>query len=77
MPTPTRILILLGLVLIAAGLVFWAADRGLPLFKYVKNLGHLPGDIRVQKENFSFFFPLTTCIVVSVLLTLIFRLFGR
>jgi len=40
-------------------------------------LGRLPGDILVRRENWSVYFPLTTCIVISVVLTLLFSFFGR
>ncbi len=57
------ILVLVGLVLIVVGKVPW--------------LGKMPGDIRIERENFSFYFPVVTCIVVSVILTLILNLFLR
>jgi Protein of unknown function (DUF2905) len=59
-----RLLITLGAILIALGLLFTFAER-LP-FK----LGRLPGDIYIQGRNSSFFFPLTTCILISVVLSL-------
>jgi hypothetical protein len=40
-------------------------------------LGKLPGDILVKKDNFHFYFPLTTCIIISIVLTLLFYLFRR
>jgi hypothetical protein len=40
-------------------------------------LGRLPGDIYIRRDNWSFYFPLTTSIIVSLILTLIFALFGR
>ncbi len=65
-----KVLILLGSLLIIAGLFFTYGGR-IPL------LGKLPGDIRIQRENFSFYFPLATCLVISALLSLIFWLFRR
>lgn len=65
-----KALILLGIVLIVAGLFFTYGGR-LPF------LGKLPGDIRIQRENFSFYFPLASCLLVSALLSLIFWLFRR
>ncbi|WP_456385417.1 DUF2905 domain-containing protein [Desulfolithobacter sp.] len=58
-----RTLIFLGVLLVAAGL----------LWPWIKNLpfGRLPGDIIISRENFRFYFPLTTSIVVSVVLSLI------
>lgn len=40
-------------------------------------LGKLPGDIIIKKNNFSFYFPLTTCIIISIILTLIFSILWR
>lgn len=65
-----KALIVLGviMVLVGAGLL-WAPK--------VPFLGHLPGDIYVRRENFSFYFPLATCLLVSVILTLFFWFFGK
>jgi len=65
-----RTLIVLGLVLLAAGLYISFGLR-------IPWLGKLPGDIAVRRENFSFYFPLTTCILLSVLISLILWLFRR
>ncbi len=66
-----RALILAGIVLIVAGVLITAAGR-LPI-----RLGHLPGDIHIHGRRGSFYFPVTTCILLSVLLTLLMRLFRR
>lgn len=58
------ILLVLGLVLAGIGLM-WIFVPSIPW------LGRLPGDIRIERENFRFYFPLTTCLLVSLLLTLI------
>ena len=60
-----RLLITLGVVLVAAGLLVTFAGR-LP-----GRLGHLPGDIYIHGKNSSFYFPLTTCIVLSALFSLV------
>jgi DUF2905 family protein len=65
-----RTLIVLGLVIVAVGVVLAFGPR-------VPWLGRLPGDVNVERENFSFHFPLVTCLVVSVVLTLILNLFFR
>jgi len=65
MPHLSKILIIFGVLLILAALVFWLASDRLSWF------GHLPGDIRVEKENFRFYFPITTMIILSLVLTLI------
>jgi len=64
-----RFLIILGVLLFAAG-VFWPWLSKLPL-------GKLPGDITIERENFTFHFPLMTSILVSVLLTLILWLWRK
>lgn len=66
-----RILIVLGIFLVVAGLLFTFADR-LPL-----KLGRLPGDIHYQGKNTSAYFPLTTCILLSVVFSAIMWLFRR
>jgi len=65
-----KLLIVIGLLIAAVGVVVSRAGR-------VSWLGRLPGDIYIQRGNWSFYFPLATSIVVSVVLTLLFWLFGR
>lgn len=66
-----RVLILVGLVLIVAGgLVYLVARTGLPL-------GRLPGDIRIERDNFSCFFPLVTSILLSIVLTVVLNIIVR
>lgn len=62
-----RALILVGLVIAAVGALI---SFGVPL-------GRLPGDIAIRRDNFTFYFPLTTSIVVSVVLTILFTLLRR
>ncbi|HMD70147.1 MAG TPA: DUF2905 domain-containing protein [Bryobacteraceae bacterium] len=66
-----RALILAGIVLVVAGVLITVAGR-LPI-----RLGHLPGDIHIRGKRTSFYFPITTCILLSVLLTLLMRLLRR
>ena len=64
-------LILAGLILLVAGAIIWLfGDR-------LGWLGHLPGDIRVENDNFGFYFPITTMIIVSIILSILFTLFSR
>ena len=65
-----KLLIVFGLLIAGAGVLVVLAGR-LPW------LGRLPGDISVQRGNWTFYFPLATSILVSVVLTLLFWLFGR
>jgi hypothetical protein len=70
MPDLGRTLVVIGVVIVAIGLVILLAGR-------IPWIGRLPGDIHVQRESWSFYFPLTTSIVISVVLSLLFYLFGR
>jgi hypothetical protein len=65
-----KILILFGVVLALLGGLLLLAGK-------IPFLGRLPGDIVIRREHWSFYFPLTTSIVVSILLTLLFSLFSR
>ncbi len=62
----------LGKYLIVFGAIILIAGVVLTFFPRLNFFGRLPGDITVKKENFSFYFPIVTSIVLSVLLTLIF-----
>ncbi len=65
----SKIFLLIGLVfLVLSAVVFLGEKVGIFLFR-------LPGDIVIQKGNFTFYFPITTCILLSVLLTILFSLF--
>ncbi len=61
------------LLIVVGGLLVLSGSVG----DKVPFLGRLPGDIHVQRENWSFYFPLTTSILISVVLTLIFTLLSR
>ena len=65
----TKWLITLGIILIAAGLLW-------PLLVKL-GLGSLPGDIRLERKGFTFYFPITTSLVVSALISLILWIFRR
>ncbi|MBB2157442.1 DUF2905 domain-containing protein [Gluconacetobacter diazotrophicus] len=65
----SRPLIALGVILVLAGLL-WPVLSRLPL-------GRLPGDIVIQRPNFTFYAPIATCIVISAVLSLIFWLIRR
>ena len=68
MESISRTLMLFGIILfLIGGGVYLAAKFGIPL-------GRLPGDIRIEGENGSFYFPLTTSVLVSVLLTIVLNL---
>jgi hypothetical protein len=65
-----KILIFVGSLLIFLGLIFSFSEK-IPL------LGRLPGDILIKKENFTFYFPLGTCILISAILSIIFYLISK
>jgi hypothetical protein len=60
-----KTLIIIGAILVIAGLIIHFAGNRLNW------IGHLPGDIRIERENFKFYFPITTMILLSMLLSVI------
>jgi len=62
-----KLLIFLGIFLIILGLIFIYGGK-------IPYLGKLPGDIIINRGNFHFYFPLTTCILISLILIIIFRI---
>jgi hypothetical protein len=71
-PELGKTLMIAGAALFGIGLLFWLLP-GSPL----QHLGRLPGDIRIEKPGFSFYFPLTTCVLISLLLMGVSWLIGR
>lgn len=67
----------IGKLLIGFGIAMIAIGGVLLLFGKIPFIGKLPGDIMVQKKNFTFYFPLATSILLSLLLTFLFWLFGK
>jgi len=65
-----KFLIILGIVIIAVGSLLLLSGK-------ISWLGRLPGDIIVQKKNITFYFPLATSILLSILLTFIFWIIGK
>jgi len=65
-----KLLLILGIILSIMGLIFIFGSK-------VPGLGRLPGDIFIKKENITFFFPIVTCILISIIVTLILSLFRR
>jgi hypothetical protein len=66
-----KYILIAGLLVVIVGIVIYF------FHDYFKWIGKLPGDIRVEKENFRFYFPLTTMIIFSVLITVIVAIFKR
>ena len=65
-----RGLVILGVVFALVGCALWLSPQ-LPL------LGKLPGDIRIERPGFRLYFPITTCVLLSVVLTLVAQLWSR
>lgn len=65
-----KTMMILGLLLFVAGVAVYFSDK----FSF---LGRLPGDIHLERENFSFHFPVVTSILISIILTVILNLFFR
>ena len=65
-----RLLIILGFIIVALGIVILLAGR-LPF------IGHLPGDILIRRGGGSFYFPIVTCLLLSLILTVLFWLFRK
>ncbi len=65
-----RWLMIAGAVAVILGAVLLWGGRYLPL-------GRLPGDIRIERDNFKFYFPVTTCVVLSIVISLILKLVRR
>lgn len=75
MPDLGKTLMLLGAAAFGLGLLVWLLSLlGASPLHF---LGKLPGDLRIEKPGFSFYFPITTCILLSILLSGLFWLIGR
>jgi H+/Cl- antiporter ClcA len=70
-PNTGKIIIIIGAIIVVAGvIVYFFHDK-------LNWLGRLPGDVRIERENFKFYFPITTMILLSLLLTLIAQVIKR
>jgi len=65
-----KFLVIIGVVIVLMGLMFWGGFAP-------KWLGWLPGDIRIERGNSAFYFPIVTCIILSILLSLLLSIFRR
>jgi len=66
-----KYILIAGIFIVIAGLLIYF------FHDYFKWIGKLPGDIRIEKENFRFYFPLTTMVVFSIVITIIINIFKR
>jgi hypothetical protein len=65
-----KFVVVIGVVVTLVGLVMWSGFAP-------KWLGRLPGDIRIEREHSAFYFPIVTCIILSIVLSLLFSIFRR
>jgi ribose/xylose/arabinose/galactoside ABC-type transport system permease subunit len=65
-----KLLVILGTIILLIGLALWSGFGG-------SWLGRLPGDIRIERGSSAFYFPIVTCIIISIALSLILSLFRR
>jgi uncharacterized membrane protein YkgB len=65
-----KMLILLGVFIVAIGILLLVGEK-------IPWIGKLPGDIIIKKEKFTFYFPITTSVIISIVLTLLFALFRK
>ena len=65
-----KFLVVVGAVTLVLGAVLWSGMAP-------KWLGRLPGDIRIEREHGAFYFPIVTCIIISIVLSLLFSIFRR
>ena len=70
LPSFGRALIIFGVIITGFGLVLLLTPK-------IPWLGRLPGDMLIQRDRFSFYFPLTSCLLASVILSVLFRIAGR
>jgi hypothetical protein len=70
MPALGKMLIAVGIVFVIMGIAFLFGDK-------IPFLGRPPGDISIQKERFSLYFPITTCIIISIVLSILFAIFRK
>jgi len=66
-----KLLVIVGIIVIIIGLIIWFGSNKFGWF------GNLPGDIRVEKKNYSFYIPLTTMLLISVVLSVIIWIVGK
>ena len=65
-----KVLIIFGIVVAGIGVILLVGDK-------IPWIGRLPGDIMIKREKFTFYFPIVTCIIISIILTLLFSLFRK
>ncbi len=71
----SKLLIYIGLVILLMGTLLFIFEKyNINIFKWI---GNLPGDIKIEKENFKFYFPVSTMVIFSLLITLILKFINK
>jgi len=65
-----RFVVMIGIIMTLVGVIMWSGFAP-------KWLGRLPGDIRIEREHSAFYFPIVTCIILSIVLSLLLSIFRR
>ena len=65
-----KLLMIFGAIMLIVGALIWLGGK-------IPGIGRLPGDIFIKRGNFSFYFPIVTCIIISIILSLILNLLGK
>ncbi len=65
-----KLLMIFGAIMLIVGALIWLGGK-------IPGIGRLPGDIFIKRGNFSFYFPIVTCIIISIILSFIFNLLGK
>ena len=65
-----KVLVIVGIVIAGIGVLLLVGDK-------IPWIGRLPGDIMIKREKFTFYFPVVTCMIISIILTLVFSLFRK
>lgn len=68
--SPAKLLLITGAILLATGLIWWLLDQW-------SGGWHVPGDIVIKRKNVTFYFPLGTCLLISIILSLVLWLFRK
>ena len=71
MPQAGKVIIITGIILVVAGMIVYFAGNRFAWF------GHLPGDIRIEKENIRIYFPITTMLILSIVVSVVFWLIKK
>jgi hypothetical protein len=71
MPQAGKVIIITGIILVVAGLIVYFAGNRFAWF------GHLPGDIRIEKENMTLYFPVMTMLILSIVVSVVFWLIKK